>query len=147
MAVAKLSSFVAILVAGSAETHRVELAQLTIHQRIIVRVPQVPPAKAGTEKRTAPQTKWVEKKAPKCIPMGEMAGALITRPDSVDLVMAGGKRLRAHLEDDCPALDFYSGFYLKPTRDGKICEDRDSVRSRSGGQCRIDKFKTLVPHR
>jgi hypothetical protein len=49
------------------------------------------------------------------------------------------------LEKSCQAIDFYSGFYVKATKDGQVCEDRDSIHSRSGGECAIGKFKTLVP--
>lgn len=120
----------------------VELAQLTIHERIVVRIQRAAPA---APLPSAPVL--VEKKAPKCIAMDTLAGALITRPGYVDLVVAGGRRLRAHLGDDCPGIDFYGGFYLKPTRDGKVCAGRDAVRARSGGQCRIERFRTLVPAR
>ena len=61
--------------------------------------------------------------------------------------MADGTRLRALFDDDCPALDFYSGLYVKGTTDGMVCADRDSIRSRSGSVCRIDGFKRLVAKR
>jgi len=47
----------------------------------------------------------------------------------------------------CPALDFYSGFYLRPSADGQVCADRDTVHARSGGQCGIERFRTLVPRK
>ena len=138
------ASLALLLAAGVGDVgDGVELAQLTIRERIVIRVPRM---EAAPGRPPAPVL-MVEKKGPKCVPAQSLAGAAITRPDSVDLVLTGGKMLRAHLEDDCPALDFYSGFYLKPARDGRVCQDRDSVRSRSGGQCRIDKFTTLVPKR
>ena len=138
-----LASLALLMIAGvgdAAADGGVELAQLSIQQRVVIRVPRMP---APQSKAPPPPTAFVERKGPKCVPVQTLAGAAITRSDSVDLVLSGGQMLRAHLEDDCPALDFYSGFYLKPARDGKVCADRDSVRSRSGGQCRIDKFTTL----
>ena len=117
----------------------VALAQFVIQQRIVVRVQRAPlPVK---------QIRWVEKKGPKCIQLNTLAGALIVEPDAVDLVQEGGERVRARLDDDCPALDFYAGFYLKPTRDGRICAERDAVRSRSGRQCDIARFRKLVAKR
>ncbi|MBY8820770.1 hypothetical protein K7G82_00605 [Sphingomonas colocasiae] len=115
-------------------------AQVTIRERVIIRVPtrQSAPAKP---------IKWKEKKAPRCISLNALAGAAITGEDSVDLILRGGTRLRARLDRDCPALDFYSGFYIKPTRDRRICADRDTIHARSGGQCEINSFKTLVPDR
>jgi hypothetical protein len=94
-----------------------------------------------------PPIRWVEKGADRCVAVGSLAGAAITRVDRVDLILSGGKRLRAVLEDDCPSLDFYSGFYLKPAGDGKVCARRDTIRSRSGGACRIKAFRSLVPAR
>ena len=75
--------------------------------------------------------------------MNALAAAAIFKADAVDLMLRGGKRLRALLDDDCPALDFYSGFYITPSDDGKICAGRDMIHSRAGGKCGIDKFKTL----
>ena len=87
---------------------------------------------------------WKEKKGPKCIAVADIGGALVSAPDAVDLLMAGGKRLRAHLDDDCGPMDFYNGFYLRPKADGKVCADRDVLRMRSGASCGIARFKTLV---
>lgn len=124
------------------------LTQLTIRERIIIRVPRVAPPGAVPVGRTplppAKPIKWKEAKGPQCIPAQGMAGAMITSPRQVDLVMAGGRRLRAKLERDCRPIDFYKGFYLRPARDGMICADRDAIKVRSGASCGIDEFKTLV---
>lgn len=130
------------------EAPAVQVAQMTFHQHIIIRFPRLrethdmpPPAPAEESKR------WQEKKAPKCVPISEIEGASVTRPDLVDLVMADDSVLRAHFDDRCPALDFYQGFYMRPTADGMVCAGRDSLRSRSGGDCRIKTFKRLVRKR
>ncbi|AYJ86194.1 hypothetical protein D3Y57_09740 [Sphingomonas paeninsulae] len=91
--------------------------------------------------------RWIEKKGPKCVPTTGLGGFAITTPDSIDLFLKGGLRYRAHLEDDCPSIAFYSGFYIRPTEDGRICVGRDSIHSRAGGQCEIVKIRTLVPQR
>lgn len=116
-----------------------QLAQLSIQQRIVIRVPRMPVA-------TSPALKpieWKEKKGPKCVPAQGMAGALISAGKQVDLVLVGGKRVRAKLDRDCTPLDFYSGFYVRPSKDGMICADRDAIRVRSGASCQIDEFKLL----
>ncbi|PAX06504.1 hypothetical protein [Sphingomonas lenta] len=116
---------------------RWELAQLTIRQRTMVRVPRMaPPAPPRP-------VEWVEKKGPRCVPVGELAGALVSERDRLDLVLRGGKRVRALLEDDCRGLDFVRGFYLKPSADGMICADRDLIRTRYGTKCPIDGFRRL----
>ena len=125
---------------------RVELAHLSIHQRIVIRIPRVF-GRRSEERTEFAEQRWTTKKGPKCVPMGALEGAVITGTDSVDLLVADGTRLRAEFDDDCPALDFYSGLYVKGTSDGMVCADRDSIRSRSGSACRIDRFRRLVAKR
>ena len=118
------------------------LAQMTIHERVIIRLPRMAPA------RRAPipsPTRYKEKKGPKCVAAADLGGALIQVPCAVDLVMSGGKRLRARLDKDCGPLDYYEGFYLRPAADGQVCGGRDVIRMRSGASCGIATFKTLVP--
>ena len=118
----------------------VQIAQLSIHERIIIRVPRMsrPPARA-----IAPRIEWKEHKGPKCIAVAAIAGAMLNREGAVDLVMDDTTRLRARLDGDCKPLDYYSGFYLKPGPDGMICKDRDAIRMRSGARCEIKGFKSL----
>ena len=124
------------------------VAQVRIQQHFVIRVPRPDTVRrVSTTTAPLPPIGWVEKDADKCVKMQSLAGATITRPDSVDLFLSGGKRLRAKLGDECPALDFYTGFYVKPTKDGMICAKRDVFRSRAGGECRIKAFRTLVPQR
>ncbi len=110
-------------------------AQITVQQTLIVRMPRQKPAKP---------LKWKIKRGPKCIAMGELAGAAVVADDAIDLVLRGGTRYRASFSSDCPALDYYSGFYILPTKDNRICADRDIIRTRSGGQCEIQRFRKLV---
>lgn len=125
-----------------------EVAQLTFHQRIVIRVPRLPdPPEASMQMRVMPPPKWDEKKGPRCVAIPAITGAMVNRPDSVDLVLIDGNAYRAHLRDKCPALDFYRGFYMRQTSDGMLCSGRDSLRSRSGGDCEIKAFKRLVRKR
>lgn len=128
---------------------RVGVTSVTIQQRMIIRVPRLPVGRAPISAQAAalPPIRWTEKKADKCVPVTHLAAATIAGPDSVDLLLNGGKRLRARFDDDCRALDFYSGFYVKMTSDGNVCADRDAIRARSGGECRIRSFRALVPAR
>jgi len=116
-----------------------EYAQLTIRQRVIVRIETAPvPARA-------PRSEWRERKGPKCIPMTAIQGAAVMTSGSVDLILRGGRRIRARFAASCPALDYYSGFYIAPTNDGMICAGRDSVRDRAGGECEVARFRSLEP--
>jgi hypothetical protein len=123
--------------------------EMVIQQRLIIRIPRIPVGRVSmaAPAPAPPPIRWVEKRADACVPAIALAGAVVNGANSVDLVLNGGKRLRARLNDRCPALDFYSGFYLKMHSDGRVCADRDSIRSRSGGECRIRSFKSLVPAR
>lgn len=125
------------------------VAQVRIQQHIVIRVPRPDPVRrvAAPPPAPLPPIAWVEKRADDCIAAESLSGAAIIRSDSVDLVLSGGRRVRAKLGNECPALDFYAGFYVKPNKDGKLCAKRDVFRSRSGGECRIKSFRTLMPGR
>ena len=127
---------------GVAAPAPIQYAQVTIRQGVIVRVPT-----RRSDARAAPPIRWKEKRGPRCIPANALAGASVNENDSVDLLLRGGARVRAELESRCPALDYYSGFYIRPSSDGRICADRDAIRARSGGQCEIERFRSLVPDR
>lgn len=114
------------------------------HRQIIVRVPsgvrEVAPAGASL-------MKWREGRGPDCIAATRLIGATLLRANSVDLILRDNSRVRARLQRSCPALDYYRGFYINATEDGRICADRDSIRSRAGGECQIDQFRSLSPER
>ena len=126
-------------VPATARPSRMDYAQLTIRERVIMRI--------QTLRGRAPAlaTQWKEKKGPRCMSSLLIGGAAVTQSDSVDFVLKGGSRLRAELDTDCPALDYDGGFYLAPTKDRMICADRDAIHARSGGECAITRFRTLVP--
>jgi hypothetical protein len=130
----------ALPVQAGAEPTPTRFAQVMVHEHIVIRIPLQP------TRVPSPQTtiEWREKKGPKCLDARAIAGAALGK-GSLDFVMRSGERVRARLEDSCPALDFYQGFYITPNADGKVCADRDSIRLRMGRQCDIDKFKALKP--
>jgi hypothetical protein len=113
-----------------------QFAQLVVREQIMVRVQtRAPPA--------ATPVQWKEGKGPKCVPARAILGASRPSENSVDLVMRDRTRVRAQLDSSCPALDYYYGFYIRPNADGMICADRDSIRSRVGGECGIERFRGL----
>ena len=124
---------------------------ITFHQQIIiVRTPAPAPranaaAAAASESASAnaSRIRWEEHRGPRCIAWAQIAGSGLLSQDSVDLVFRDNTRVRARLERHCPALDYYNGFYMNATPDGLICADRDSIRARTGGQCQIDRFRSL----
>jgi hypothetical protein len=116
-------------------------------QRITIHVPRLTVTRATIVVRTPRPAALVEKKADDCVKMEDLAGFSVNRFDSVDLVLKNGSLLRAKLGNDCPALDFYRGFYVKVNKDKKMCAKRDAIRSRSGRQCPLQSFASLVPAR
>ena len=125
----------------------VVVAQMTVRECVIIRLPRMATPRTITRAPAPVPVKYKEKKGPKCVAVADMGGAMIVEPGAVDLVMEGGKRLRAKLDDDCGPMDFYNGFYLRPAADGKVCANRDVIRMRSGASCAIATFKTLQPVR
>ena len=136
---------------GGVRTVPVALFQIVVQQTIIIRVPpQSQPANFNASalqssgKSPPPQIKWKEKDAPKCLPMRNILAVQVTRKDSIDLITRERQRLRAQLDGRCRGQDFYSGFYMERSADGRLCEDRDILQTRSGLKCEVDKFRLMV---
>lgn len=125
------------LVAGQPGAVQQSVTRLVVQNEVIFRVPVQP-------RPAVPRFHWVEKKGPKCIAAGAIRRAILIGPEEVDFVLASKRRVRAEFDEDCPALDFYGGFYLQP-EDWRLCAGRDAVHSRIGGSCTIERFKLLFP--
>jgi len=110
--------------------------RVVVNEELIISIPIRPRPRQNVE--------WIEKKGPKCINAERLTGANWSGPSSIDFLLRDRTRIRAIMDNECPALDFYRGFYLQPD-DERICAKRDTIRSRVGGSCRIERFRTLVP--
>ena len=124
--------------AGEAPAAPDEFAQLVVREQIIVRV-----RSRELARPSAAPPLWKEGKGVKCVPTRAILGASLSSRNSVDLILRDRRRIRASLDSNCPALDYYHGFYVTPNADGQICANRDNIRSRMGGQCGIDRFRHL----
>ena len=113
------------------------VTRLVVEDEVILRVPVQP-------RPLSRRYEWIEQKGPRCIAAGAVRRALLSGPEQVDFVLANSSRVRAQFDEDCPALDFYGGFYLRP-EDTRLCAGRDAIHSRMGGSCTIERFKLLVP--
>ena len=111
------------------------VSRVVVQDEVILRIPVQPMPR---------QLDWVEHKGPKCLHTGEIRGARLSGPEQVDFLLRDRSRVRAQFEHDCPALDFYQGFYIN-SQDERLCAKRDSVHSRMGGSCRIERFRSLKP--
>lgn len=135
--------FLSLLSAPTRETDVVQLAQMTVEQRVIIRIPlarQRPRAPSPD-----PPIDWKEKKGPKCVPIRTIRAAAITAQNGIDMLLTSGERYRGRLERGCRSIDFLSGFYIQATQDGDLCAGRDAVQARGGTECEIDSFKRLEP--
>lgn len=122
----------------------VQWAQLTIEQRVIIRVPLAKKGKAPPRPTPEAGDDWEEKKGPRCIALRSIRAASIAVRNGVDLILADQHRYRARLGKGCDSAGFYSGFYVEPDDDGSLCSGRDELQARSGMSCAIDSFKRLV---
>jgi hypothetical protein len=113
--------------------------QVTVREQLIVRVP----VRVSQMTPMASLFEWKESKGPRCVPTRAIAGAALLSENSVDLILRDRRRFRAKLDNSCPELDYYFGFYINATIDGLVCADRDIIRSRVGGQCGIERFRAL----
>jgi hypothetical protein len=113
-----------------------EVRTLVVQQEVIMRIPVRP--------RPVQPFAWEEKKGPKCLDASGIRGAALSGRETVDFLLYDRTRVRAQLSEDCPALDFYNGFYVTPEK-GKLCAKRDDIHSRIGRSCRIERFRRLIP--
>lgn len=129
-----------------------EFAQVTIEQRIIIRIPTMPRSNLRPSSSTslappsppAPPMRWKESKGPKCLPISRIRGASINMQDGVTMVTATNELFRAKFGRACRPADFYSGFYVEPGKDGALCAGRDSLHARNGTTCEIEKFSKMT---
>lgn len=125
------------LFAAQPATVSQSVTRLIVQDEVILRIPvQARPL--------LPEFEWVEKKGPKCIPAAAIQRALLSGSEQVDFILLNHARIRAQFDENCPALDFYGGFYLQP-QDERLCAHRDAVHSRIGSSCTIERFKQLMP--
>lgn len=121
--------------------------QVRIEQRVTIRViPQ--PSRQVNLLAVVPNGDasggFVEKKMGKCVPISGIAGVQANGVSNLILFMRDQRMVSAALERSCRARDFYSGFYLERSSDGKLCVDRDTLLSRNGANCKLTRIRQLV---
>ncbi len=125
-----------------------EWSQVTIEQRVIIRIPTMrrPSARASlmAEAPPPPAVRLREGKGPKCLPIGRIRGAVITMLNGVTMITDRNEQLRAHFGKTCRTADFYAGFYIEPRKDGSLCAGRDTLHARNGSSCEIEKFSRMI---
>lgn len=132
-----------LLLLSAPDGEAVRIAQLTIEQRVIIRVPMACKGRAPVRINPKESEAWKEKKGPRCIALRSIRSASVVVGNGVDLLLADNHRYRARLERGCSSMGFYSGFYVEPDDDGSLCSGRDQLQARSGLSCGIDSFRRL----
>jgi hypothetical protein len=122
--------------------------QVRIERRITIRISPQRPATSNSLFASLPQqslrTRYEERKMEKCIPVGGIAGVQTGSGSQLLLFLRDRRIVRVNLEKACLARDFYSGFYVEQSKDGKICVDRDKLQSRTGANCEITRMRQLI---
>ena len=131
--------------AAPGDMRQVQMAQLTIERRIIIRIPMMRPPPPAPELAAPPEPPAErEKRGPKCLKLKRIKGAVVNQETGLTMITDKNERLRAHLGRTCRATDFYSGFYIEPNKDGELCAGRDVLHARNGSSCDIETFGKLV---
>lgn len=128
--------------------HRVPVSrQVRIERRVILRISPQP---GNTRRdllaqlpRRAAAPRLVERPHGKCLEASEIVG-VSDRGSRLVIYLRDRQIITAELEKACSPRDFYLGFYVERSDDGKLCVDRDRLMSRAGARCRISKFNRLV---
>lgn len=123
------------------------LRQIRIEQRVIVRIA---PQRAGSRRNLLAQlpvrtrtTRYQERKKAQCVKLEQIAGVETGSGNRLLLFMRDAEIMSINLEKACRARDFYSGFYVERNKDGNMCVDRDTLQSRNGARCDIERMMQL----
>jgi len=121
--------------------------QVRIEQRVILRISPHPGRLrqdflADLPRQSFP-TRLVERPFGKCLSVGDIVG-VADRGTRLLMYMRNRQIISAELDNACSPRDFYLGFYVERTSDGKLCVGRDRLLSRAGAKCRISNFSRLV---
>lgn len=139
-------------VTGLLEASPPIVAQVRIEQRIIIRVPRQSFSRSSLmpipQPRRAPPPeppRFERRKVGKCVAMRDVTGVRVIDGDMLVLFMRDQRMIEAELERSCRAREFYQGFYMERSGDGRLCVDRDLLQARSGSKCEVEKLRQLVP--
>lgn len=128
------------------------MAQVRIEQRIIIRVPRQSLSRSSLVPIPAPRRapppeppRFERRKIGKCLAMRDVTGVRVINNDMLVLFMRDQRMIEAQLERTCSAREFYQGFYMERSGDGRLCVDRDMLQARSGSKCEVERLRQLVP--
>ncbi|MEM1053129.1 MAG: hypothetical protein AAGI28_13650, partial [Pseudomonadota bacterium] len=85
-----------------------------------------------------------EREMANCVPVSGIAGVQTGTGNRLLLFLRDERIISLNLERGCEARDFYSGFYVERSSDGRLCVKRDLLQSRSGAKCEVERMRRLV---
>ena len=122
-------------------------SQVRIERRVILRISPAPgPIRQNLNAapvQSPTRTRITERPAGKCIESASIGG-VADRGDRLLMFLKDRRVFAAKLEKGCSPRDFYRGFYMENSEDGRLCIKRDRLMSRAGAKCQVDSFKELV---
>lgn len=87
-----------LLLMAATTASPVQWAQMTIEQRVIIRVPMARKGRAPARITEKAADAWDEKKGPRCVALRSIRAAAIAVRNGVDLILADDHRYRARLD-------------------------------------------------
>jgi hypothetical protein len=122
--------------------------QVRIEQRVVVRITPRPPAARQNLLAELPQReiapRFEERGKEKCLALEGIAGVQTGSGNRLVLYLRDQRMISVSLEKACRARDFYSGFYVEKSKDGRLCVERDKLQSRTGARCEVEAMRQLV---
>lgn len=122
--------------------------QIRIEQRVVVRIAPQPPAARQNLLADLPQReltqRFEERGKEKCVALQGIAGVQTGSGNRLVLFLRDRRMISVNLEKSCRARDFYSGFYVEKSEDGRLCAERDKLQSRTGARCEVEAMRQLV---
>ena len=79
-----------------------------------------------------------------CVPIGDIAAVDPGPENRLIFYMRDRTLISAALDRECSAREFYSGFDVERTDDGKLCVKRDKLQSRAGASCGVKRLSRIV---
>lgn len=78
-----------------------------------------------------------------CISIDDIRDSVIRNDRTIHLRMRGNIYYEMRLQNACPGLSFYDGFYYRTTPNRQLCGGLDMIMARSGSRCPIESFTRI----
>jgi hypothetical protein len=122
--------------------------QVRIEQRVTIRITPLRQSNRNNLLAELPRrgvnNAFEEREMGTCVPVAGIAGVQTGTGNKLLLFLRDQRIISVNLERGCRARDFYSGFYVERSEDGRLCVKRDQLQSRSGAKCEVERMRRLV---